>query len=499
MSSSQGSDCQPVHGVAGLVRAASVDSRAAAVSSFVMRRLPLWTAVLFAAGCSDPVAMSTTTDDTTGAASSSSGGEDPTTGTPTTGEPTTTGDDTTGDGTTAAPEPVCGNGFPEADEVCDDGNDDPDDGCNKQCERTGVPLWTVSWDAGLGKDNSSAAVALDADGNIYIAASQRSESEADDVVVRKLDKTGKQLERWDYGGPLEQNASDIVLEPDGSFYIAGLEEVVETMYQATVRKYDPSGKEVWSFTRQSPLADGDASAIGIAVNADGVYVAGVEHVTDKQTYQTFLERLDADTGVSDWKTIRADAPNFSAVDVAVAPDKSVYLASTLRAGQDRNPTLSRYSAAGDEVFAKTYKTTLGGYSSAVAVSGDGSVAIAGFRFTSDNDGDAWLARVDDAGEIVWETTHDQDHRFDAISELTWSSAGDIYIAGSVGVTNHQDDVFAARYTGDGEQYWASFYNNELNLGEGLRGVAVNEEMAVVVGYEVVLKEGFNQWIRAYTP
>lgn len=459
--------------------------------------------LVVAAGCTDPVGM---TEPSTSASSSGdpTTGADPT-GTPTTGDDTTgtptTGDDTTtDDGTTVAPEPVCGNGFVEGEEPCDDGNDEVDDGCDKKCNRTGVPLWTISWDAGLTKNNNGNEVALDADGNIFVGGSYRSEMDGDDAQVRKLDPDGAELERYEYGGPFEQYLSALAVGPDGSVYMGGQEDTAEEgPTQAWVRKVDAAGVEQWKFTRLTEVVDGYGYVADIVVNDDGVYVVGAETVTDKKTFQLFTQRLDDADGTSVWDAVRADQPGLSRADLSLGPDGAVYMCSGVIEDDFGYPLLIKYSPDGDVEYEKIYKSTLGGFGGAVAVHTDGSVAVAGSKNSSDGGPDTWLARIDEAGEIVWDATHDQDFDSDIFWKVAWSSAGDLYAGGWVVVTNQQTNAYVARYTGDGELYWSSIYDDEQSLGDDVSDIAVNDQAVVVVGTDFKLGEGYNQWIRAYQP
>jgi hypothetical protein len=77
-------------------------------------------------------------------------------------------------------------------------------------------------------------------------------------------------------------------KPDATFsiaadssgaYVAGMtrgglpgQTVVNTQQDAFVRKYDPTGKELW--TREFAVNGGPAVANGVAVDATGVYVVG---------------------------------------------------------------------------------------------------------------------------------------------------------------------------------------------------------------------------------
>ena len=465
-----------------------------------MRRLPHLAIAALLSGCSRPEAM---TDDSSTAASST--GEASDTAAPTTGAPTTAGDSSTDAPTTAgvttdAPAAVCGDGVVEGDEPCDDGNDVVDDGCDPRCERTGALLWTISWDAGFGLDNDGTEIAVDAAGFIYVGGSQRTDAETNDAVVRRLDADGVEQDRIEHGGALDQTLHALAVGPDGSLYMGGQETLEPGRSRAWLHKYDPAGAQLWAFQRASEVLEGgDALLSEAIVDGDAVYVSGAEHVGNLDTYQLFLHRLDAGTGAIAWEVERGDVPGLAHSDLASAPDGTVYFASAIDQGAEFQPTLARYTADGDPVYQKTYESTLGGFASAVAVHDDGSVALVGLRYTSDDGNDGWLARIDDAGDVVWETQLDQDQQNDFLRAVAWSSAGDLYVGGYVGTNNQQEDAFTARYTGLGEPTWTSRYNDEQGLADEVFGLAIGADAIYVVGRDFALDQGFNQWIRAYQP
>lgn len=442
------------------------------------------------------------TGSTTGAPEGTSSSGEPDTTSPSGVVPTTSDVETTDpttSGTTVAPDPICGNGFVEGEEPCDDGNDEVDDGCNSKCQRTGVPVWTQSWDSGDKKDDYGDAVAIDAEGNIYVVGTSASAEFQRDAIIRKLDPEGKELLKFSFAGQLalEDNGLGIAVGEDGSIYVVGAEQIVDDgPFQGWARKYDKTGKELWAFVRASALPDvGTGFINGIAVDGDIVYVAGRESDTEKNIFRSYLMRLDgSDTPV--WSVETPDAAGTNFTGVAVTPDGDVVFAAGLRdANKDVTALVAKYTADGDEVWSKTFLEKKG-YANAVAVAEDGTIAVAGLAVNV-NDLDLWVARLDADGAEIWNDKYDSEQGTDIGFGVAHGEAGDIYVSGYVTLQGQSKNATVRRYTPDGALYWVSTYNDEENLFDSAAAVAVHGERVVVTGTDFVLGSGSNHWTRAY--
>lgn len=466
---------------------------------------------LLLAGCPGetvtPTESSSGEAETTSSETPTSTGEATATPTPTsetTAEPTgatsTTTGTSTSDDTGPTPPPVCGNGIVEGDEPCDDSNDDPDDGCNKVCERTGVPIWTQSWDGGVKQDDTGAAVRLDAEGNIYVAGTVERADDFSDAVVRKLDKDGVELLQFAYAGQLglDDYARGLALTDDGGVVLCGQEEVNDAgATQAFIRKFDAEGEPLWTYLLSPTFMDGFATYYAVASDGEAIFTVGLDEVADK-VFTPLVTRHDPDSGMPLWTTKLPEADSFSTHGIAVAPGGDVVIATALPGMTDTKPAIGRYAADdGAEIWLKTFSGV--GYARAVAVHPDGDIAAVGFVIGEFDDTNFWIARISPEGEQIWTEKFDLASNNDFGNAVTWSASGDIYSGGLGTSSATLSDVFVRRWTGDGEVYWTSFYNDAIDLYDNVNGVAANAEMVVVVGNENVAGNGSNQWIRAYQP
>jgi cysteine-rich repeat protein len=452
---------------------------------------------------------------TTGDDSSSSTGEDASSGAP---DPTSSGGTTeapTTSGTTApdepststgpTPDPICGNGFVEGDEPCDDGNDEPDDGCNALCERTGVPLWTVSWDSGAKKDDTGVGLARDADGNLYIAGSVEGDDNRSDAVVRKLDPAdGAELQQFVFAGELgfDDTARGVAVGEDGSVVLVGIETIVdEGRGQGFARKFDADGATLWTHTEAPMYEEGSEVVLAVAVDADAVYIAGAAEI-EKDVYEGFVRRLDPDDGTPVWTVTIEEISAFAWQGLAVTPDGEVVHAAATRPAFDdpATPRLARYTPGGDEVWLETdFDGGKPGLLRGVAAHPDGDLAVVGSTYNNATNDDFMVLRVSGDGELIWRDVVDLKLDSDYVIAAAWAASGDLYVGGYGYVQTQQSNMWIRRYTGDGEPWWTSVYNDEIDLYDTVNGVVVLDDRVVVAGSENVLGSGANQWIRAYAP
>ena len=156
-----------------------------------------------------------------------------------------------------------------------------DDAFVRKFDASGKELWTRQISTATDVDDQVRGIALDGTG-VYLAGStadvlpgQSSAGNAD-AFVRKYDSEGKELWTRQFGTSTFDQARGIAVDASG-VYVAGLTagpmpgQTSAGAHDAFVRKYDASGKELW--TRQfgtQKLED----VTGIAADNTGVYVVG---------------------------------------------------------------------------------------------------------------------------------------------------------------------------------------------------------------------------------
>jgi hypothetical protein len=169
---------------------------------------------------------------------------------------------------------------------------------------------TVAWTRQFGTrfDDLAHAVALDGTGAAIIAGETGANLEGTgsggiDAFVRKYSSAGGLVATRQFGTPEADLAVTVAVDPDDSYYVAGLTRgslsgASAGWYDAFVRKYDSSNTHRWTRQFGTPAADraygvaaGSSSAIYLAGSTGGALMGFSSGGVD-----AFLRRLNANGG-----------------------------------------------------------------------------------------------------------------------------------------------------------------------------------------------------------
>lgn len=474
-----------------------------------MRSLPLaFTSALVLLSCGDdgtpqdPTAGSSTSDE-----ADSSTGPAPTettvepTGTTTVAEPTTTGVDSS-----TGPSAACGDGVVDEGEECDDANVLDDDACSSICTIPFVELWTATYDGG---DADAANHALfDAEGNLYVLANTQVAGQGYDVWLRQYTPDGREGWTWTYDGAFgEDDFGRRMAWLGGDLVIVGTETTETNGEDALVLRLAIADQSiVWARTIDGqgsgpdPI-DNDDFGSSIAVDPDGNILVSATMRVDMQEYDMTVHKLDGD-GNELW--VHAyDHPDFhgsDSVDVVLADaNGDVYFAGDSEVSAlDDEAFVRKLDTDGNELWSQSppgVALTNG------ALDPDGNVLLVGLDVDSKN-ANIWVAKYDPDFAELGSSQHDgPSGAFDAALGVAAGPSGDIYVSGYVTVVGEQSNIWAGRWASDvGLRWWSDSYGNmDSNLADDGRNIAVSadESRVAVVGYESVIGQDTNVWVRVY--
>jgi cysteine-rich repeat protein len=458
--------------------------------------------LLLATACPSDSTSATESGGDTDASSTSTtntAGPEPTTTTTTTGDlPTTDASETSS--TTAPPPAVCGDGIVHELEICDDGNDDPDDGCNSKCERTGAVLWTYTHSGAADEADSVRAVAVDATGRIILAGYEGVALGDLDMLLIALSPDGKELWKRTYPNMpgLDNIFESVVTDDQGNIYVGGYEETADDVFSAVVRKLDPEGDELWSYVEPSPMMD-FASARGLLLANGALYSTGSQELLDDGA-QLVARRHDPKSGEAAWVTT-TQADSFIAGGRAVVkPDQHLRVAGfVLDDKYLSRPLIVTLDEAGTLLATDVEDHPGGTWYGAAVIGGAGDVVLAGRRRPDGVTGyDIALRRIGPDGAPQWTMT--LDHHFLSGTAYGVAVGPDekIFTAGNFMAPAQFSDAFGGLYAGDGTPIWTHAYNNDdIDLYDDGLAAAFGPDFVVLAGHSNVYSEGINVWVRAF--
>ena len=362
------------------------------------------------ASSTDP-AQTTASDPTTTSATSSSS-SDAMTGTEgTTGAPDPTGFD--------PPDPVCGDGFVEGDEQCDDGNDVDEDGCTNACL---IPCG-VEWSAlepapTLESTIEGLHIARDESGDVLVAGRVKEVIvDQEDNVIEGPDSI--MLLRYSELGELLW--SQTITAGLGDAFVAGLValEGDEFAVAATIEgadgedvwvgRFAGDGAELWTYSYDSMLMESDDQATGLAAAPNGDLVVSGRVTVAEQDTDIWIAKLDGALGEELWtSSYTGEFNNGYSVDragpVAVASDGTVYVsAHEFVDYQTSEGTLIRFAADGsgpEWSFAPKADGTPHDHTAGpIAIDSEDNVVFAVVRPGVGSN--FWIYKVDAQQEVLW--------------------------------------------------------------------------------------------------
>ena len=283
---------------------------------------------------------------------------------------------------------------------------------------------------------------------IYVAGAFQSTGLDFQALLRRYDPSGNEI--WTRQVP----ASDIVipsaLAVDATaVYLAGT--IGPGRADMFIRKYDEGGNQVWS--RQIRISDGAYHLVaGMATDSSGLYVAAWDGRT-----QGFVRKYSP-SGDEQWSrpiTVRSLR--------GLAVDTGLYVAGT----NDQGGFVSKYSLGGDSLWTRQLNSTENETVVPAGVATDsGSVYISGstFRLAGTGGGtflpeteQAFLRKLDGSGNDVWARRIDTSNANSVVSVA--ADAAGIYISGVTSAAlpgqckAGDGDVFVRRYDTAGVEQW----------------------------------------------
>jgi hypothetical protein len=370
-----------------------------------------------------------------------------------------------------------------------------DDAFLRKYDLDGNELWTRQF--GSSADDSASSIAIDASG-VYVTGGTagtlpgQTSSGSGDVFLRKYDLNGTEVWTRQFGTNKGEAANAVAVDGSG-VYLAGTTTGIlpgqtsagdndAFREDAFVRKYDPSGNELW--TRQFGTANFD-QANGIAADASGVYVAGVTGgVFPGQTgtgLDAFVRKYDAN-GIEVWtRQFGSDVSRNALANSITVGASGVYVAGN-SGGANHQAFLRKYDVAGTEVWTRQLTSELFGDpqdvgalgvtadASGVYVAGDAGGIFPGQTVYTALQ--SYVRKYDLDGNEAWTrefTAVVPEHDFARAVDAN----GNVYVAGYVGGTLDGSPTFGGallrKYDAAGNEIWTRQFGNATSASSGQNG------------------------------
>jgi hypothetical protein len=212
-----------------------------------------------------------------------------------------------------------------------------------------------------GSHSAAHGAATDSNDNL-IAGGGLADGQGSDIWVRKQDPAGDELWSDKDGSLAGEHAYGVAVDGADAVVVAGHIRVLGTQgyihSDIWVRKYDPAGNELW--TRTHDAGDTGDAAYGVATDRNGnVVVVGTIAVpdypdTDAAAVYIWIRKYDP-SGSEVWTRIHDSSSEDNARGVATdSADSIVVVGWTNSPGESSDAWIGKYDASGDPLWTRAY-------------------------------------------------------------------------------------------------------------------------------------------------
>jgi PEGA domain/Domain of unknown function (DUF5122) beta-propeller len=256
-------------------------------------------------------------------------------------------------------------------------------------DEAGRMLWERTY-GGSGSDYGHAVLPLE-DGGYVIAGSTTSLGPSEDMYLIRTGGDGRRLWQKAYGGEGDDAGFSILSMDDAGFVIAGSTGSFGSSRDVFLVRTAPDGTELWE---QHYGGQGLQEGRSLAMAGDGGFlIAGGTDPALSGVWDAYLVRIDSQ-GRFQWEQARGGSGNDYGTGVAMSGDNGFYLAGwTSSAGPSTDISLIRESSLGTLLWERTFGGARYDVASALQVTSDGGVVIAGTTDSFGRGDDVYLIRL----------------------------------------------------------------------------------------------------------
>ena len=324
-----------------------------------------------------------------------------------------------------------------------------------------APVWERFYGSGAANPEDRATdAATDAGGNLYVTGSSTVTETYADFLTVKFDTEGDVLWSARYDGEgFDDEARAIAVDAEGNVYITGSSQSRESEPGVATLKYDRDGKLLWKQRLEGVVGLGRLVALG----ANGlVYISAT--IYDEPDHNCTLVAYDVN-GLQRW--IVPYRSRVSACDVMEIDEKgNVYTTRDIEEDGKQYVVTSKHDDQGQKRWDVRYdpgESLRDLAAEALAVDADGNVYIAGLRHTQDYVSGALIMKYDASGQHLWTRFDD---RLGYAHTIALDEASGVYVGGSSIKWPYRAVV--AKYSAEGDLLWGSVtpeFDHLVYLGE----------------------------------
>lgn len=385
-------------------------------------------------------------------------------------------------------------------------------------DNNGLTKWVRRYNGPNNSFDEASAIAVDKNGNVYVAGYSTGSGTRGDFTVIKYDADGNQEWINRYNGPVNKydGAKDLALDNNGNVYVTGLANIGEfDETDVLTIKYNASGQQQWAVFYSGGWYD-KANAMGIDASGN-VYITLASGPPDDDPDNNFITIKYDTAGTLQWEAIYDGADGqlgALAADLVLDTAGNVYITGGISIQREIDYATIKYNKNGVQQWIAFYNDPGNGLdrASAIGVDKNGNVYITG------------MSRLDESGYSDYATIkYNADgmqkwiQRFngvkdqikggaDVASALAMDTAGNVYVTGGMSRLNTGLDYATYKYDENANRIWKKTFNGFSMGPDFARDIAVDTKGNVYVtgtsdggDYATVKysKDGETKWVKRY--
>ena len=312
----------------------------------------------------------------------------------------------------------------------------------------GLPLWTNRYDGPAHSTDVAMAVALDANGDVYVAGSTHRSGNSDDFIVLKYSALGVPAWTNYYNGPDHgSDGAGALGLANGKLFVAG-NSVNNQMNGFITIAYTESGVPLWTNRFDQP---------GTTIHLSDMKVDASGNV--------FLGGQNAVVAYSEAGALLWTHDHSGPASIAVGDNGCTAVA------QFSQFVTILYSPSGLPLWTNRYSGS-GNLARAVTIDGNGNVFVTGESDGTSNWEDFVTIAYSAEGVPLWTNRYDGplDHDRDRAQAIALDTQGNIFVVGL-----GSDDIATIKYSGVGAPLWTNQYNWPGNRGDYPQAVIIGPD------------------------
>ncbi len=263
----------------------------------------------------------------------------------------------------------------------------------------GNKLWSKEYNGTDNGNDAARALAIDSAGNIYVTGYAVNTDSNYDITTIKYSPKGEQLWVATYNGKGDDydEANAIALDAEGNVYVAGFTDISEKRNDLILIKYNPSGEALFTKTYSGKGNDDEARAI--TISGKNVILTG--HSANKSVDYDILTICYSTSGTQQWVQTYNGTLSSDDEGIAITADQNgnAYITGYTNNIQDSEDIITlKYNSTGIQQWAKTFNGTenFDDYPYAICRDQDGNILVTGATnydiINNTNDGDIILLK-----------------------------------------------------------------------------------------------------------